>query len=147
MHSYIVVEPSNDGNQLSIAAFDPMKGSLAFFRMLPRGVHNTDRLHSRAVNIKSLAGGPYTGSRKPERSKASPAFLFFLFKEPQMSTEAQVAANRANSQHSTGPKSAEGKAVICLNAFRHGLAGAFIILPDEIREDFNELHEGLRAEA
>jgi hypothetical protein len=63
-----------------------------------------------------------------------------------MSTEAQVAANRANSQHSTGPKSAEGKDRVCLNAFRHGLAGAFMILPDEVRDDFDELHEGLRAE-
>jgi hypothetical protein len=33
-----------------------------------------------------------------------------------------------------------------LNAFRHGLAGAFMILPDEVRDDFDELHEGLRAE-
>ena len=64
-----------------------------------------------------------------------------------MSTEAQVVANRENAQKSTGPKSAEGKAIICLNAFRHGLAGAFMILADEMREDFNELHEGLRAEA
>ena len=63
-----------------------------------------------------------------------------------MSSEAQVAANRENAQHSTGPKSADGKIRICLNAFRHGLAGAFIILPDEVREDFDELHEGLRAE-
>ena len=63
-----------------------------------------------------------------------------------MSTEAQVAANRANSQSSTGPKSAKGKATICLNAFRHGLAGAFMILSDEAREDFDELHDGLRSE-
>jgi len=63
-----------------------------------------------------------------------------------LSIEAQVAANQANSQLSTGPKSAEGKARICLNAFRHGLAGAFLILSDEVREDFDELYEGLRAE-
>jgi hypothetical protein len=63
-----------------------------------------------------------------------------------MSTEAQVAANQKNSRLSTGPQSAEGKARICLNAFRHGLAGAFMILSDEVREDFNELYEGLRAE-
>jgi hypothetical protein len=63
-----------------------------------------------------------------------------------MSTEAQVAANQQNAQRSTGPKSATGKATICLNAFRHGLAGAFMILPDEMREDFNELYEGLRSE-
>ncbi|HEY7306152.1 MAG TPA: hypothetical protein VH601_18650 [Bryobacteraceae bacterium] len=63
-----------------------------------------------------------------------------------MSTEAQTAANQANSQLSTGPKSTEGKARICLNALRHGLAGAFKILSDEVREDFDELYEGLRAE-
>jgi hypothetical protein len=50
-----------------------------------------------------------------------------------MSTEAQIAANRANSQLSTGPKSTESRARICLNAFRHGLAGAFMILSDEVR--------------
>jgi hypothetical protein len=33
-----------------------------------------------------------------------------------------------------------------MNAFRHGLAGAFTILADEVREDFDELYEGLRAE-
>jgi hypothetical protein len=63
-----------------------------------------------------------------------------------MSTEAQVVANRANAQLSSGPKSAAGKATICLNAFRHGLAGAFMILSDEVREDFDELHEGLSTE-
>ena len=63
-----------------------------------------------------------------------------------MSTEAQLSANQQNAQLSTGPKSAAGKARICLNAFRHGLAGAFLILADEVREDFDELYEGLRAE-
>ena len=63
-----------------------------------------------------------------------------------MSTEAQVAANQQNAQKSTGPKSADGKIRICLNAFRHGLAGAFMILADESREDFDELHQGLVAE-
>jgi hypothetical protein len=63
-----------------------------------------------------------------------------------MSTEAQVAANQKNAQLSTGPKSAAGKTTICLNAFRHGLAGAFMILQDEVREDFDELYEGLLSE-
>jgi hypothetical protein len=63
-----------------------------------------------------------------------------------VSTEAQIAANRHNAQLSSGPKSTEGKAKICLNAFRHGLAGAFMILDGEVREDFDELYEGLRAE-
>ena len=50
-----------------------------------------------------------------------------------MSTEAQIAANRQNAQHSTGPKSDEGKAKICWNAFRHGLSGTFRMLEDEVQ--------------
>ena len=63
-----------------------------------------------------------------------------------MSTPAQVAANQANCQHSTGPTSAEGKATISMNAVRHGLAGAFMFLPGEKPQDFDKLHDGLRAE-
>ncbi len=36
---------------------------------------------------------------------------------------ARLASNRANAQKSTGPKSAEGKEVSRLNAFKHGMAG------------------------
>ncbi len=63
-----------------------------------------------------------------------------------MSTEAQVAANQQNAQHSTGPKTAEGKSAICWNAFRHGLSGTFRMLGDENQEDFDELYLGLRSE-
>jgi hypothetical protein len=38
-----------------------------------------------------------------------------------MSTEAQIKANRQNSQKSTGPRSPEGKAVVSKNAVKHGL--------------------------
>ena len=63
-----------------------------------------------------------------------------------MSTQAQLAANRANAQHSTGPQSAEGKATISLNAIRHGLTGAFIFLPGEKPEAFDKLQNDLLAE-
>jgi len=39
-----------------------------------------------------------------------------------MATEKQIAANRKNSERSTGPKSDEGKAQSRLNATKHGLA-------------------------
>ena len=39
-----------------------------------------------------------------------------------MTTEAKRAANRANAQKSTGPRSSEGKARASQNATRHGLA-------------------------
>ena len=50
-----------------------------------------------------------------------------------MSTEAQIAANQANAQHSTGPQSAAGKAASSQNRRLHGLAlsGLRVIRPEE----------------
>jgi hypothetical protein len=39
-----------------------------------------------------------------------------------MATERQIAANRANAQKSTGPKTAAGRLKSSRNAFRHGLS-------------------------
>ena len=55
----------------------------------------------------------------------------------------RAAANRANAQLSTGPKTPAGKAAVALNNLRHGLAGAFLILPTENEEDFAALLESL----
>jgi hypothetical protein len=48
-----------------------------------------------------------------------------------MATPAQILANRANAQKSTGPRTAEGKAASRLNALQHGLDAASLILPGE----------------
>jgi hypothetical protein len=48
-----------------------------------------------------------------------------------MSTQAQFAANRANAQRSTGPKSAEGKSKSSLNAVKTGLTGRTVLLPGD----------------
>ena len=50
-----------------------------------------------------------------------------------MTSEKQIAANRANAAKSTGPKSPETKAVSCMNALRHGLTGQVNLMPDEDR--------------
>src|SRR6185312_4856363 len=63
-----------------------------------------------------------------------------------MSTEAQIVANQKNSRHSTGPKSAEGKGTVSMNACRHGLSGGFLFLPGEMPADFEKLQDGLRTE-
>jgi hypothetical protein len=44
---------------------------------------------------------------------------------------ATASVNQANSQHSTGPKTGEGKQISSLNALRHGLTGRHATLPSE----------------
>jgi hypothetical protein len=46
-------------------------------------------------------------------------------------SEAQLAANRENSQKSTGPRTEEGKAKIRLNAVTTGLTGRTVCLPTD----------------
>jgi hypothetical protein len=66
--------------------------------------------------------------------------------EPAPISDAQLAANRANAQLSTGPTSPEGKATSSQNRRTHGLAGAFCLLPWEDRTQFETLLSDLRAE-
>jgi hypothetical protein len=44
--------------------------------------------------------------------------------------------NRANAQHSTGPKTESGKQKSALNALRHGLTGQIIVLPSDDLEAY-----------
>jgi hypothetical protein len=48
-----------------------------------------------------------------------------------MSTPHRTEINRANSQHSTGPKTDSGKKRSSLNALRHGLTGQIVVMPAE----------------
>jgi len=48
-----------------------------------------------------------------------------------MSTDAQINANRANAQSSTGPSSPEGKLKSSHNALKTGLTGRTILLPTD----------------
>ena len=64
----------------------------------------------------------------------------------RFSTPAQVAANQFNAQHSTGPKTPQGKAIAARNNFRHGFTGEFTVLPWEQQDEFNRLIDALRDE-
>jgi hypothetical protein len=46
-------------------------------------------------------------------------------------TTDRTRINRANSQHSTGPKTEAGKQRSSLNALRHGLTGQIVVMPTE----------------
>src|SRR5215831_5791510 len=63
-----------------------------------------------------------------------------------MATPAQINANQQNATHSTGPKTPEGKAAAARNATKHGLSGAFTVLPHEDQEEFDILLACLRDE-
>ena len=56
-----------------------------------------------------------------------------------MSTAHQIQANRLNSQHSTGPRSDEGKRASSQNALKSGLDAASQFLPGESPEEFAQL--------
>jgi transcription termination factor NusB len=60
-----------------------------------------------------------------------------------MISEKQLEANRANSQKSTGPRTAEGKKRSSLNGTRHGLTGQVHVLPEEDLIAFNNFTKGI----
>jgi hypothetical protein len=51
-------------------------------------------------------------------------------------SDAQVAANQANAQHSTGPRTEEGKARSSQNRRSHGFNGSFVFIPGEDVEQY-----------
>jgi len=56
-----------------------------------------------------------------------------------MATPAQITANRANAQKSTGPRSVEGKSASRFNALKHGIDAASIVIPGEDPADYDAL--------
>lgn len=58
-------------------------------------------------------------------------------------SEKQLAANRVNAQHSTGPKTAEGKARARYNGLKHGLTGRTVVLPWEDMEEYKRFSQEL----
>jgi len=54
-------------------------------------------------------------------------------------TAAQIAANRANAQKSTGPKDPALKAKVAQNRTTHGLCGRFQVLSCEDQAEYNDL--------
>jgi hypothetical protein len=63
-----------------------------------------------------------------------------------MMPEALRERNRQNAQHSTGPRSDEGRAVVAKNALRHGLRSSTVLIPGEDVEAWETLCAELKAE-
>ena len=60
-----------------------------------------------------------------------------------MATQAQINANRANAEKSTGPKTPEGKAKVSGNAVKHGLGSKKLLVGDNQRQEFETLRQDL----
>jgi hypothetical protein len=63
-----------------------------------------------------------------------------------MSSATQLTANQANAQHSTGPRTDEGKARVSQNALRHGLTARHLVIRDDEREEYADLLNSLSSE-
>jgi hypothetical protein len=60
-----------------------------------------------------------------------------------MSSDRQINANKQNAQQSTGPRTADGRARVALNALKHGLTGKQIVLPGEDPTEFDAFRSDL----
>ena len=64
-----------------------------------------------------------------------------------MASLAQIAANTANAQHSTGPTTAQGKVRSAINATKYGFyAKQAVLLTDDDRRDFDALVHSYKIE-
>jgi hypothetical protein len=63
-----------------------------------------------------------------------------------MSSAAQVTANIANSQRSTGPNTREGKRVASSNSLKHGLTSKQLIITGEDPAAFEDLRASLHSD-
>src|SRR4051794_25768438 len=62
------------------------------------------------------------------------------------SSERRLAANRRNAAGSTGPRTAEGKAVVALNALKHGLLSRAALIRGESEADLVAFAKRMRAQ-
>src|SRR6202167_4749711 len=61
-----------------------------------------------------------------------------------MASPAQLTANVANAQKSSGPKTEQGKHRTRLNAYRHGLTGQICLLTADEHKAFDQHCTGIR---
>jgi hypothetical protein len=64
-----------------------------------------------------------------------------------MATQAQVLANQANAQHSTGPRTEEGKAKSSANSKTHGFSTGVLSIKPEDRPEFDALGKSMIEES
>src|SRR6266436_4495933 len=76
----------------------------------------------------------------PLKSVDTPATLKSLM-DPIPISSAKLDANRANAQHSTGPRTEAGKAHSATNSRTHGLCSDDLLIPGEDPEELEQLKQ------
>ena len=59
---------------------------------------------------------------------------------------AKLAANAANAQRSSGPRTEAGKAISARNALQHGLSAKQLVVTEDQQQDFEDMQTRLHAE-
>ena len=62
-----------------------------------------------------------------------------------MTSEAKIAANRSNAQHSTGPRTDAGKAASSMNHLATGLYSSTLLLPGEDPQLYQQIYDAYLA--
>jgi hypothetical protein len=92
----------------------------------------SNRAIRRAAERLALKAARQSAAFEAPNSPAAAAPLSQPVAEPVAEpSAARLAANRANAQFSSGPRSPEGKAVSSLNAVKTGLTGRTVVLPSD----------------
>src|ERR1700730_10695090 len=74
------------------------------------------------TRVQRTTGGPAGPPRHHGGAYPGQSSTAARVRSTSMTTDVQIAANRANAQKSTGPRTAAGRLKSSRNAFRHGLS-------------------------
>jgi hypothetical protein len=66
--------------------------------------------------------------------------------EEEVTSEAQIVANRLNAMKSTGPRTRAGKATVALNGIKHGLLSRESLVRGESKAELAEFGKRLRVQ-
>ena len=106
--------------------------------MTARQQRRQEERKARKAALKNQSSQTKTVSREATAAAPQP--------ESFTTSATRAAINRANAQHSTGPRTTEGKAASSQNAFKHGLYSRQLILPGEDPAELDALRADLRRE-
>jgi len=111
--------------------------------MTSRQLRNQRRAAARKSRKLERSGRACPASAEPTPQAVAPETIGdeIIGAEP---TRAEI--NRANSLHSRGPRSPEGKAKSSQNSFKHGLYSKQLVLPNEDPAELDDLRASLRAQ-